>query len=250
MSDESAFLAGIRAELKDDLRRLVFADWLEEHGTSDADAARVEFIRLGCKSKAKTAITPKEGEWLDENWQRLLGNTLAVEFPKQEEYEWNRKGRHLRLAVPWTDDGWRKRSVVVFSFMRGFAVRIEHRTRQDYQAFWQCAVTDEPLGYHRPERLTIPIGNSIGPLCVLFAHDWGNEVFHRVIGFDEQPDRIAKHFLGPRPLTPKERRDILRQAIVDDSYGYDMLPHYRLRAAVATAMTAIAREFVGLDPSL
>lgn len=45
MSDESAFLAGIRAEPKDDLRRLVFADWLEEQ-SSDECRAKAEYLRL------------------------------------------------------------------------------------------------------------------------------------------------------------------------------------------------------------
>jgi uncharacterized protein (TIGR02996 family) len=243
-----ALLKAILSSPEDDLPRLVFADWLEENGTTDADAARVEFIRLGCRSKMKTAITPREGEWLDENWQRLLVHTLAVEFPNQEQFEWNRVGRHLRIAVPWAEDGQRKRSVVVFSFMRGFALRIEHRKRQDYQAIWRGAATDEPLAYHRPERLITPISNSNRPSCVLFAHDWGNEVFHRVFGFDDQPDRIAKHFHGQRLLTLEERRGMLREAFVDDSFGYNTPPHCRLRIAVATAMTAIAREFLGLTP--
>ncbi|MCU0705048.1 MAG: TIGR02996 domain-containing protein [Fimbriiglobus sp.] len=44
-SDESAFLAGIRAEPRDDLRRLVYADWLEEQGT-DEYGAKAEYLRL------------------------------------------------------------------------------------------------------------------------------------------------------------------------------------------------------------
>ena len=35
MSEEDAFLAGIRAEPKDDLRRLVYADWLDERDDDD-----------------------------------------------------------------------------------------------------------------------------------------------------------------------------------------------------------------------
>lgn len=44
-SDESAFLAGIRAEPKDDLRRLVYADWLEEQ-TDGTSRAKAEYLRL------------------------------------------------------------------------------------------------------------------------------------------------------------------------------------------------------------
>jgi uncharacterized protein (TIGR02996 family) len=45
MTDEAAFLAGIRAEPKDDLRRLVYADWLDEQG-SDEHRAKAEYLRL------------------------------------------------------------------------------------------------------------------------------------------------------------------------------------------------------------
>ena len=47
MSEEDAFLRMIRSEPDDDTPRLVFADWLEEHGQSD----RAEFIRLQCEAE-------------------------------------------------------------------------------------------------------------------------------------------------------------------------------------------------------
>ena len=40
--DRAALLAGIAADPDNDLRRLVFADWLDDHG----EPARAEFIRL------------------------------------------------------------------------------------------------------------------------------------------------------------------------------------------------------------
>ncbi|OWK45100.1 TIGR02996 domain-containing protein [Fimbriiglobus ruber] len=44
MRDDSPFLAAIAAEPEDDLPRLVFADWLDEHDDPD----RAEFIRVQC----------------------------------------------------------------------------------------------------------------------------------------------------------------------------------------------------------
>jgi uncharacterized protein (TIGR02996 family) len=44
MTDRAAFLAAIAAAPDDDLPRLIFADWLDEHG----DPGRAEFIRLQC----------------------------------------------------------------------------------------------------------------------------------------------------------------------------------------------------------
>jgi uncharacterized protein (TIGR02996 family) len=45
MSDEDAFLAGIRGQPQDDLRRLVYADWLEEQDTDEC-RAKAEYLRL------------------------------------------------------------------------------------------------------------------------------------------------------------------------------------------------------------
>lgn len=45
MSDELAFLRGIRAHPDDDVPRLAFADWLDERGDHD----RAEFVRLQCE---------------------------------------------------------------------------------------------------------------------------------------------------------------------------------------------------------
>ena len=42
MDDREAMIAGIAADPDDDLRRLVFADWLDEHGEPE----RAEFVRL------------------------------------------------------------------------------------------------------------------------------------------------------------------------------------------------------------
>jgi uncharacterized protein (TIGR02996 family) len=44
-TQEAAFLAGIRAEPKDDLRRLVYADWLDERGDEES-RTKAEYLRL------------------------------------------------------------------------------------------------------------------------------------------------------------------------------------------------------------
>ncbi len=46
MTDRDALLATVEAHPADDLPRLVYADWLEEHATTEADRARATFIRL------------------------------------------------------------------------------------------------------------------------------------------------------------------------------------------------------------
>ncbi len=47
--DRRAFLQAIREAPEDDAPRLVFVDWLEEHGNGAADRDRAEFIRVQCE---------------------------------------------------------------------------------------------------------------------------------------------------------------------------------------------------------
>ena len=45
MTHDEAFLEALREHPEDDAPRLIYADWLDEHG----DPARAEFIRLQCE---------------------------------------------------------------------------------------------------------------------------------------------------------------------------------------------------------
>ena len=46
MTQEPGLLQAVLANPDDDATRLVYADWLEEHGQGEADRARSDFIRL------------------------------------------------------------------------------------------------------------------------------------------------------------------------------------------------------------
>lgn len=54
-ADDEAFLAAIRADLDNDVPRLVYADWLEEQGNT----ARAEFIRVECESASTDEAAPR-----------------------------------------------------------------------------------------------------------------------------------------------------------------------------------------------
>jgi uncharacterized protein (TIGR02996 family) len=58
MTDEKALLAAIWEDSHDDTPRLVYADWLEEHG-GPAQVARGEFIRVQCELARLTADDPR-----------------------------------------------------------------------------------------------------------------------------------------------------------------------------------------------
>lgn len=67
MTDADKFLAAIVADPEDDVPRLVFADWLEEHG----DADRAEFIRLQC-SLVRDELARNEGGRIEARVAELL----------------------------------------------------------------------------------------------------------------------------------------------------------------------------------
>ena len=72
MTDGPAFFRAIEAQPDDDTPRLVYADWLDENATSDADRARAEFIRVQCElardpmGDRKTALAARAYELLNE----------------------------------------------------------------------------------------------------------------------------------------------------------------------------------------
>ncbi|MGH7225248.1 MAG: TIGR02996 domain-containing protein, partial [Gemmataceae bacterium] len=81
MSEATAFLHAIADNLYDDAPRLIFADWLEEHGDPD----RAEFIRIQCELEPMrdqyeidraAELHHREEELLQEHQQEWLGQEL------------------------------------------------------------------------------------------------------------------------------------------------------------------------------
>jgi uncharacterized protein (TIGR02996 family) len=243
VTERLALLKAILAAPNDDLPRLVFADWLEENGTSDADAARAEFIRLGCLSKAKLKITSAETRWLDANWQRLLPSVIAA-APKRVKPQPARQGRFLRILFYWKETGRTRTTDLSFEFVRGFVRRAEFSNGHGYERFWQAIATDEPLAYHRPELRPSPYHDRSGsPYARLLSTTWGGEVYVRTVGFSEEVGGKEKVY---RRVVRGASAEAFHPLAVADERGID-LPQHRARTAVATAMTARAREFVGLS---
>jgi len=77
MNEERAFLTAILERPHDDATKLIYADWLEEHGDP-----RAEYLRLMVKVRQERAITPE---------QRRRHNELSAELAElraQERQEW------------------------------------------------------------------------------------------------------------------------------------------------------------------
>ena len=82
MSDEEPLLRAIVANPEDDLRRLVYADWLDERGRPQ-DVARAEFIRLQCEREQLSpgsGLTTQEMALLDweHEWSWYLPEGLRA----------------------------------------------------------------------------------------------------------------------------------------------------------------------------
>src|SRR6476659_1135869 len=75
MSDESALLAAIRAAPEDDAPRLVYADWLDEHGQPE----RAEFIRVQIELARRDApaLRRRQAELLAEHHDAFAGPLAA-----------------------------------------------------------------------------------------------------------------------------------------------------------------------------
>jgi uncharacterized protein (TIGR02996 family) len=76
MTHDEAFLQAIRDEPGSDAPRLIYADWLEEHG----DEARAEFIRAQCERVRPdtepgraSALEARAAELLNEHWGAWVG---------------------------------------------------------------------------------------------------------------------------------------------------------------------------------
>ncbi|MEO2089120.1 MAG: TIGR02996 domain-containing protein [Gemmataceae bacterium] len=94
MSDEAAFLSGIRAEPQDDLRRLVYADWLDERG-DDESRAKAEYLRLEIHISGLTDDHPerdghvlslrKLAERLPSRWKAAVSKLPIENCPGQRQ---------------------------------------------------------------------------------------------------------------------------------------------------------------------
>jgi uncharacterized protein (TIGR02996 family) len=208
VTERETFLAAIREAGADDTPRLVYADWLDEFGTTDADAARAEFIRLSCTTgkrkgtgvKVRSGV--KEGRWLDENWHRLLPSLAATATPKLATTGGlallSRRGGELTArwhfgtgnpARPYTH----YHAKVSVRYWKGFAVKFSATTVRHFLRFAGPLARDEPLAQ---PGVTGDIGSQLGVLqdpygdhigCYASAARLG-PIYPLVEGFDEEQD--------------------------------------------------------------
>ena len=167
MTDEPALLAAIAARPDDDTPRLVYADWLDDHG----DADRAEFIRLQCAQAQGGPDDPAAAERADE-----LENHHRIRW----------------LAGVPTGPGLR------WEFRRGFPERLE----ADTQAYLDRYNRTNP--WLRDLCLTISSARHIG---IIFAHALPTTVCAlEVWGIDEADELNDTRWVTTVVTSPKTAR--------------------------------------------
>ncbi len=252
-AERVALLRAIAASPDEDVPRLAFADWLDEHAgaagraggsggaasaadSAEADRARAEFIRLACGMKPKARITKAEQQWLAERWRQLLPSVsglLKRWKARPEHHSWS--GRWLRV---WHHAGGNNGLISAeLEFWRGFVRRVAWAGGFEKAA--AAVAADEPLARHALGQNT-PLRTwslADGRRRCGVAPEWcgGRAVWERLAGYDaaaDEPGRARKMY--DQPPGPNAW-----QALDD-----------RVRAAISNAMTAVARARAGWPDDL
>src|SRR5947209_8162096 len=87
MNQEQASLQAIREKPDDDAPRLIYADWLDEHGQAD----RAEFIRVQCRLSTMDAFDDRRPDlaWRESELLRQHGDACGkplLKFTKRIEF--------------------------------------------------------------------------------------------------------------------------------------------------------------------
>jgi uncharacterized protein (TIGR02996 family) len=228
MSDEAALLAAIVAHADEDTPRLVYADWLDEHGDSPgpagragsspgagpgSNAARAAFIRVQCRL---ADMPPNDPDWVDlvEQQDELvarLQHRLAKLSPKEDEFYFglaflSKHEEPFRRGFPYFMDcevygtNWTSKEtarvirnltqLVRTTTVRGFAPSIP-----------LTALT---------ELLVAPVTAELTGLGLMFhntADDWEREAadYYRLVGSSPALRRVQHLFLyNPYHVVPAE----------------------------------------------
>ncbi|MCI0702082.1 MAG: TIGR02996 domain-containing protein, partial [Planctomycetia bacterium] len=103
MDDRQALMAAIIANPQEDTPRLVFADWLQEHGDKH-DQARAEFIRLQIKlaqlpEGAESKKLAEQAKALDKKHRKAWLKPLSV-------FDWQFRGTSITRFTRGLVDSW------------------------------------------------------------------------------------------------------------------------------------------------
>ena len=150
-------LEAIRKNPVEDTPRLMYADYLDEIGTTDLDRATVEFIRLSCDLKSggrkRSDMMPRSVyQWLPANKYRLIPSVVALSLTPEEKPRGSLggyvRGRYFHSYIRVADHG-RKNLQRLFAltleFHRGFVVDVTYCCGTLWKEIRSALVADQPL---------------------------------------------------------------------------------------------------------
>lgn len=123
LTTREALLAAIKAEPEELTPRLEYADWLEEFGTTDIDAATIEFIRVSCPDSGRVLMPPAAFNWIGTNWKRLVPTLLSKHVGMH--LSERREGRVIQIRYVWGDSPDGRYRPISLSFYRGLLERVQ-----------------------------------------------------------------------------------------------------------------------------
>jgi uncharacterized protein (TIGR02996 family) len=246
-------LAGILAEPGCNVRRLVYADWLDEFGRGDLDAATAEFIRVSCERDAdKAGRMPRLAyTWLKANWHRLIPSLRPHFLSSRLQGRTLHARVQISVLAPQTDGNPAFRQPVVLEFWRGFLARL---TLLGVGGF--CPVLAEHAqGLLRDQ-----------PLLTVGFEDWSGRLIRRAPTVDwfhpewllsrgrlssTAWDRACQQasgvvgYLRPQHFSNAATWPPVVDAIAFPDTTPGTIPERRARALVRIALTLEARSFAG-----
>jgi len=155
MSDATALLAAVRAAPEDDAPRLVYADWLEEHGQPD----RAEFIRVQCALARRddSVLRRREAELLAEHHDLFAGplahDGLQFRFERGFAIAFRHQGvfvsdddnsEAVRTILRFHDDEWVERDTVSPRYWRSISVAFFRRNDSFKAARYRLDALGDP----------------------------------------------------------------------------------------------------------
>jgi uncharacterized protein (TIGR02996 family) len=145
MTDREAILQGILDDRASNTPRMIYADFLDDCGSGDVDAATVEFIRASCREGANKETAHA---WLMENWRRLVPTFMAKWCRAQffeTDYAMHTRKMQACAMVWYSVSGDLRNCVTWLYFDRGFVSRI---WSPSYHVETKCPASvakDQPL---------------------------------------------------------------------------------------------------------
>ena len=152
-ADELALLRGVEAAPDDDLPRLVYADWLDEHGRH----ARAEFIRVQCERASIERRLPT----MTKDQKRVEGPRRGwLLFRERELLEEDPIESRASPPIDWQDDlsGWWDWGRQVFrGYRRGFAEELSLTPNQNLDKVlrYSWAMVPRPTRDRHRQRLRL-----------------------------------------------------------------------------------------------